>query len=101
MGLNKGNTNNKEGRPKGIPNKITTELRILIHEFLSENWDQFKEDFEKLSPKDRAYFYEKLMQYDIPKMQSTQIISDQKEQVTAIEFTVIDPMKKRLTSESE
>jgi hypothetical protein len=34
-------------------------------------------------------------------MQSTQVISDQKEQVTAIEFTVIDPTKKKLICESE
>jgi len=76
MGLHKGKTNNKEGRPKGTPNKVTTNLRVLINEFLAENWDQIKEDVKKLIPKDRVYFYEKLMQYDIPKMQSTQLTTD-------------------------
>jgi hypothetical protein len=63
----KGFTNNINGRPKGVPNKITKELKALITEFLNEQWDSIKEDFRALEPKERLIYYEKLLAYCIPK----------------------------------
>lgn len=76
MGLHKGQTNNPAGRPKGKPNKITADLRTRINDFLNENWDTLQKDFEKLEPKDRLQFYEKLLQYGLPKLQSTEITTE-------------------------
>jgi len=63
------------GRGKGTPNKITADLRERIHDFLLENWQFIQDDFKKLDPKDRLLFYEKLLQYGLPKLQSTELIS--------------------------
>jgi len=58
------------GRQQGTPNKTTSEIRELITEFVSINWQRVQTDFEQLEPKERLQFFEKLMQYAVPKMQS-------------------------------
>ena len=37
----KGSTNNPNGRPKGKPNKITNELRSMISDFLTNEWELY------------------------------------------------------------
>ena len=73
MGVHKGHTNNPKGRPKGTPNKITTDLRIRISDFLSDNWQTFQQDFNGLEPEKRMVFYEKLLQYGLPRLQATEL----------------------------
>lgn len=72
-GLRKGRTNNPAGRPKGTPNKVTTELRTRINDFLSNNWEGIEKDFRSLPPKERTMLFEKLLQYCVPRLQSTEI----------------------------
>ena len=76
MGLHKGQTNNPTGRPVGSKNKITASLRGKINDFLNDNWNTMQTDFEKLEPKERLMFYEKLLQYGLPKLQSTELLSN-------------------------
>ena len=73
MGLQKGQTNNPNGRPVGTQNKVTTDLRQSINDFLNDNWEQVKKDFEQLTPKDRLLFIEKLFKYSIPTLQATSL----------------------------
>lgn len=61
------------GRAKGTPNKLTKELRTMISDFLQENFETIKGDYAKLSPKDRSKLYCDLLQYGLPKLQSTSI----------------------------
>lgn len=63
----KGFTNNIHGRPKGVPNKITTELRSMLNDFVTEQFDTIKQDFGRLEPKEKLIYYEKLLQYCLPK----------------------------------
>ncbi len=70
MGLTKGMTNNLNGRPAGSKNKATAEIRELLTAFISENWENVQQDFMNLEPKDRLAFYEKILQYTLPKLQS-------------------------------
>ncbi len=66
-------SNNPTGRPTGSKNKVTIDLRIRINDFLSDNWETLQADFKKLEPKDRLLFYEKLLSFGLPKLQSTKI----------------------------
>lgn len=59
--------NRSGGREKGTANKITTELRSMISDFLTNEWESVMTDFKQLQPKERLIFYERLLQYCIPK----------------------------------
>lgn len=71
MGLHKGNTNNPHGRPKGAKNKLNSELRERISDFLNNNWENIESDFQQLEPEKKIAFFEKLLQYSVPKLQNT------------------------------
>ena len=96
MGLPKGRTNNPNGRPFGAKSKVTTELRKRINDFLTDNWDKLQQDFEQLEPKERVNFYEKLLQYGLPKMQHTQLTGEFQNRITGITFEDIFPQDEEL-----
>jgi hypothetical protein len=63
------------GRQKGTPNKTTGITKKVISGLLerySEN-GKMDEDFMALKPRERIAIAEKLMQYVLPKMQSTSV----------------------------
>ena len=72
----KGFTNNLNGRPKGVPNKITLNLRQWISKFLDDNREQLLKDWEQLEPKERIVLFEKLLKYTIPTLASVQVESE-------------------------
>lgn len=76
MGLNKGKTNNPNGRPRGCTNKVTTEMKGFLSDLIDDNRQQIKDDLKSLDPKDRLLILEKFMQYTIPKMQSVEATID-------------------------
>ena len=73
MGLRKGQTNNRAGKPKGAINRLNKDLRLSISEFLSNNFDQVVNDWKKLSGKDKVNFYRDLLQYEVPKKQAVAV----------------------------
>jgi len=73
MGLPKGRTNNKEGRPPGAVNKLSKEMRENITDFLQDNWVDVVKEFKKLKGKDKLLFYRDLLPYVIPKLQAQAI----------------------------
>ena len=72
----KGKTNNPNGRPKGSPNKVSTDLRKWINQFIEDNRQQIKRDWKTLEPKDRIMLFEKLLKYTLPTLQATSITTD-------------------------
>ena len=66
----KGHTNNPNGRPKGIPNKVTQNMREWIAALIDNNREQIEEDLKALEPKERVQMFERLMQYVVPKQQA-------------------------------
>lgn len=68
--MEKGKTNNPNGRPKGTPNKITADLRSFLTGVIDKNRRQITKDLKALEPRDRLIILEKLMAYVIPKQQT-------------------------------
>jgi uncharacterized protein (UPF0305 family) len=68
--MEKGKTNNPNGRPKGKPNKITADMRGWLTTVIDKNRKQMEKDLKRLEPKDRLQILEKMMQYVIPKQQA-------------------------------
>lgn len=68
--MEKGKTNNPNGRPKGKPNKITQDVRGWLSAVIDKNRKQMERDLKALEPKDRLQMLEKLMQYVVPKQQA-------------------------------
>lgn len=71
------------GRQKGTPNKTTQMNKRIISNLLADYSDSglMAKDFLRLEPKDRMSIAEKLMQYVMPKMQSSSVdvsMSDEK-----------------------
>lgn len=84
------------GRQKGTQNKVTTMSKMVINELLSNYSESGKlnEDFELLEPKERITVAEKLMQYVMPKMQSTSVnVSADDESRKTLEETLIELSK--------
>ena len=92
----KGQTNNPNGRPKGIPNKVTTDLRQWITNFLEENREQIQEDWKALEPKDRIVLFEKLLKYALPTLQATSLTTDFERLTDEQLDTIIENLKKTI-----
>ena len=73
MGLRKGMTNNRKGKPKGAVNKLSKDLRQTITGFLQDHWPEVEKEFTKLKGRDKVNFYRDLLQYSIPKMQAVAV----------------------------
>lgn len=61
------------GREQGTPNKLTSDLRERINDFLTDNWEQVEKDFQSLEPEKKIIMFEKLLNYTLPRMQATQL----------------------------
>jgi hypothetical protein len=62
-----GQTNNPNGRPKGTPNKTTSEIRNIFQLLLEQNLKQMKSDIRSLEPKQRIDVLLKLTEFILPK----------------------------------
>lgn len=63
------------GRQKGTQNKVTTVTKEILSDMLGDYQESglMTVDFLALEPKDRIQCAEKMMQYILPKMQSTSV----------------------------
>ena len=89
----KGVTNNPYGRPKGIANKSTQEMRAVLQEFVERNIIHLQAEFDQLDSVERLRVLERFMQYLMPRYASIQ--------VTSIEDRKIEPLVIIKTKDSE
>lgn len=91
MPFKKGVSGNTLGRPIGARGK--NNLREFITEFLEENTERIKKDFEVLEPKDRIVLFEKLLKYSLPTLQAT-TLSTNLDKLSDTELdTIIEELK--------
>lgn len=64
------------GKPKGSQNRITKDIRQSITDFLEGHFDEVVRTWGKLSDRDKVNFYRDLLQYSVPRLQSTELKTD-------------------------
>lgn len=68
-GFSKGDPNiNRAGRPKGVPNKSTEELRSTLKAFIEGNLERMQADFDALEPHQRLTMLERFLRHVLPPM---------------------------------
>ncbi len=63
-----GQVSNPNGRPAGVPNKITSQMRETFTDIFNNNKDKIQADIDLLEPKDRVKFWIELMPYFLPRL---------------------------------
>ena len=76
MPFKKGQSGNKEGRPKGAVNKERKALREAITLFIEDNYDRFKEELLKLRGREFVDRIISLLEYSTPKLNRTDLTND-------------------------
>lgn len=98
MGLQKGKTNNPDGRPKGAKGKATAEAKEVLNSILFSQFDNVKKALERLQqadPKGYLDVMSKLLAYALPR--KTDLTSDEGAIPPALNITVAtNESKKRL-----
>lgn len=79
--MEKGKTNNPNGRPTGKPNKVTADVKKLITEVINENIEAIRGDLKTLEPYQRLVIIERFMRYVVAPekaIQSIEVLPERK-----------------------
>ena len=78
------------GRPKGTPNKLTTEKKQRLEWIVEELEETLEEDIATMKPKERVELWLSLQEYIRPKLQRMNVdIGPAEDKLTKITFEVI------------
>ncbi|MFW6275485.1 MAG: DUF5681 domain-containing protein [bacterium] len=67
MPFEPGKSGNPSGRPKGQQNRTTEQIRDTFLSFINDNMSGLQESFDKLEPKDKLQFIEKIAKLILPR----------------------------------
>ena len=65
---------NRNGRPKGTPNKTTNEIKGMFQLLLENNIDRLQADFDELQPNERIRYFLDLASFVIPKQKAIEVM---------------------------
>ncbi len=57
---------NRQGRRKGVQNRSTNELRMLVQDFIEHNWQTLQQSFDALEGKDKLNTIDRLLKHCLP-----------------------------------
>jgi HPt (histidine-containing phosphotransfer) domain-containing protein len=57
---------NRKGRPKGVPNRSTDEVRAMLQTFLEANLDDLQYQYDQLEAKDKLAFIDRIIKHCLP-----------------------------------
>ena len=70
------NSINRNGRPKGTPNKTTSEIKEMFQLLLENNINRLQSDFDQLQPNERIRYFLDLASFVIPKQKAIEVKED-------------------------
>ncbi len=80
------------GRKKGVPNKITANIRESLKAFMGAQRPEVEKAFKKLSPKEKVLAYARFLPYVTPSYQS---ISFDLENLSEEDWEIIEERLRR------
>jgi hypothetical protein len=84
--------NNRAGRPKGSPNKITAEVRSILASWAETELRNISDLYAKLSPKEKSRFITNILPFIVPRMKEVDLSfsSIPEEQIDSIIKKLLD-----------
>ena len=70
------------GRKKGTPNKVKTDTREMMREYIANNFSQYIQRMENLDDRDYTRAYAEMCKFVVPVLQSTSIDATIESKVT-------------------
>jgi hypothetical protein len=83
--MEKGTTNNPNGRPKGVPNRITSTVREVLGGVIATELDKVPQLLKVLPAKERLDAIIRLLPYVVPRMGAIVSSSDSADTATSLD----------------